>query len=119
LHNDPGMVFLSPFLGVRLVEPFVVCWHKMLRLQDLQRLLLGIGATGDDNTGTNARGQSHRACRMEHLSSRHPLSRPMHLRTYIRIWGNLVLPGGKKNPFCVRPHWAIMTPYAQTTLPVE
>src|SRR5439155_14735539 len=31
----------------------------------------------------------------------------------------LVQPGGKKNPFRVRPYWAIMTPYAQTTLPVE
>jgi len=32
---------------------------------------------------------------------------------------SLVLPGGKKNPFCVRSYWDIMTPYAQTTLPEE
>jgi hypothetical protein len=31
----------------------------------------------------------------------------------------LVQPGEKKNPFCVRPSWHIMTPYAQTTLPEE
>jgi hypothetical protein len=31
----------------------------------------------------------------------------------------LVQPGEKKNPFCVRPAWHIMTPYAQTTLPEE
>jgi len=31
----------------------------------------------------------------------------------------LVQPGEKKNPFCVRPAWHIMTPYAQTTLPAE
>jgi hypothetical protein len=29
----------------------------------------------------------------------------------------LVQPGGKKNPFCTRPYWAILTPYTQTTLP--
>ena len=32
---------------------------------------------------------------------------------------SLVQPGGKKNPFFVRPYWAIMTPYAQPTLPEE
>ena len=32
---------------------------------------------------------------------------------------DLVQPGEKKNPFCVRPSWHIMTPYAQTTLPEE
>jgi hypothetical protein len=31
----------------------------------------------------------------------------------------LVQPGGKKNPFHVRPHWYIMVAYAQTTLPKE
>jgi hypothetical protein len=31
----------------------------------------------------------------------------------------LVQPGEKKNPFCVRPSWHIMTPYAQSTLPEE
>ena len=31
----------------------------------------------------------------------------------------LVQPGGKKNPFHVRPHWHIMVPYAQTTLSKE
>lgn len=31
----------------------------------------------------------------------------------------LVQPGGKKNPFSVRFDWAIMLPYAQTTLPEE
>jgi hypothetical protein len=31
----------------------------------------------------------------------------------------LVQPGEKKNPFCVRPSWHIMTPYTQTTLPEE
>ena len=31
----------------------------------------------------------------------------------------LVQPGGKKNPFCSRPYWAILTPYTQTTLPKE
>jgi chromosome partitioning protein len=28
----------------------------------------------------------------------------------------LVQPGGKKNPFCVRPYWYIIVLYAQTTL---
>jgi hypothetical protein len=32
---------------------------------------------------------------------------------------SLVQPGEKKNPFCVRPSWHIMTPYAQSTLPEE
>jgi hypothetical protein len=31
----------------------------------------------------------------------------------------LVQPGEKKNPFCVRPSWHIMTPYAQISLPEE
>jgi hypothetical protein len=31
----------------------------------------------------------------------------------------LVQLGEKKNPFCGRPSWHIMTPYAQTTLPEE
>src|SRR5262249_11312680 len=31
-------------------------------------------------------------------------------------WWSLVQPGEKKDPFCVRPEWAIMTPDAQTTL---
>lgn len=31
----------------------------------------------------------------------------------------LVQLGEKKNPFCKRPSWPIMTPYAQTTLPAE
>ena len=31
----------------------------------------------------------------------------------------LVQPGEKKNPFCVRPYWHNMTPYAQTILPGE
>jgi hypothetical protein len=33
--------------------------------------------------------------------------------------GQLVQLGEKKNPFCVRPSWHIMTPDAQTTLPEE
>ncbi len=32
---------------------------------------------------------------------------------------NLVQPGGKKNPFCVRPYWYIRVLYAQTTLREE
>jgi hypothetical protein len=32
---------------------------------------------------------------------------------------SLVQLGEKKNPFCGRPSWHIMTPYAQTTLPEE
>jgi len=31
----------------------------------------------------------------------------------------LVQPGGKKNPFCLRPYWDIITPYAQIMLPKE
>jgi hypothetical protein len=30
---------------------------------------------------------------------------------------SLVQPGGKKHPFSIRLDWAIMRPYAQTTLP--
>ena len=37
----------------------------------------------------------------------------------VRLPLTLVQPGGKKNPFSVRFDWAIMLPYAQTTLPEE
>src|SRR5262245_8814853 len=35
------------------------------------------------------------------------------------LYGPLVQLGEKKNSFCVRPSWHIMTPYAQTMLPQE
>jgi hypothetical protein len=41
------------------------------------------------------------------------------LRTLLARLVTLVQSGEKKNPFCVRPSWHIMTPYAQTTLPEE
>src|SRR5215813_242743 len=88
LHEDLGIVFLSPCLGVRLVEPGVIAWHKMLPLQDLQRLLLGAGAARNDNTGADARSQGRRACHAEQLPSRHPVSRAVHLRSSVVIWGN-------------------------------
>src|SRR4029450_9598357 len=48
LHNDLSIVFLTPFLGIRLVEPGFVAWYKVFPVQDLQRFLLSVGATGDD-----------------------------------------------------------------------
>src|SRR5262252_7460313 len=64
LHNDLGIMFLPPLLDVRLIEPFVVGWHEMVPLQDPQYLLLGAGAAGNDDTGTDTRGQRRRACRV-------------------------------------------------------
>ena len=69
LLNDRGLVFLPPFPGVRLVEPGVVRWHEMPPLQELQRFLLRVGATRDDNTGTDAGCQGDGTCHMEKLPS--------------------------------------------------
>ena len=45
-----------------------------------------------------------------------PITTLFAIGTIIGAMG-LVQPGGKKNPFCTRPYWAILTPYTQTTLP--
>src|SRR4029450_10448135 len=85
LHNNLGIILLSPFLDVRLIEPGLVSWHEMLPLQDLQRLLLGAGTARDDDTSADARGQGRRACRVEQLPSCHPVSRAVHLRSSMSL----------------------------------
>jgi len=42
--------------------------------------------------------------------------RMVHVEPWVakRLW-TLVQPGGKKNPFCIRPYWYIIALYAQTT----
>jgi len=62
---------------------------------------------------------------------RHAVCTSVACGTPVRGWGTarcqrrqtpsarLVQPGGKKYPFSVRLDWAIMRPYAPTTLPEE
>src|SRR5262245_11219726 len=85
VHNNVGVVLGAPFLDIGVIEPLVIPWHEVAPLQDLQRLLLGAGAAMDDNTGVDTRSQGHRACRMEQLPSRYPVSRAVHLRASISI----------------------------------
>src|SRR5262245_38971545 len=57
-------------------------------------------------------GSGQRACTPRLAADISARSHPNSAKSPAR----LVQPGEKKDPFCVRPEWAIMTPDAQTTL---
>src|SRR5262245_44760951 len=72
VDDHPGVVLRAPGLDVGVVEPGVVPWHKVLPLQDLQRLGLGLSIAWDNEMPPHARCHGRHACRFEKRPSRDP-----------------------------------------------
>ena len=54
VHNNFCIILLTPVLDIGSTEPLVEARHEMLKLQDLECLLLGSGAPWNDDAGLRA-----------------------------------------------------------------